>query len=130
MNNKYIFSLIIQLNTPYEYFREFRWLNKQYYHIYLRKFHTIIEINNNTQLDKYKKAIAIKNNMSNYITTKEEVKSLFNINFEECEEYSKVDDETFIIDLYKTKLEVKKISIIVGMNKGLVRKIIKKFNSI
>ena len=56
--------------------------------------------------------------------------SLFNINFEECEEYSKVDDETFIIDLHKTKLEVKKIAIIVGMNKGIVRKIIKKFNSI
>ena len=54
----------------------------------------------------------------------------FNINFEECEEYSKVDDETFIIDLYKTKLEVRKIAFIVGMNKGIVRKIIKKFNSI
>ena len=130
MNNKYIFSLITQLNTQYEYLREFRWLNKQYYHIYLRKFHTIIEINNNTQLDKYKKTIAIKNNMSNYITTIEEAMSLFNVNFEECEEYSKVDDETFIIDLYETKLEVKKIAIIVGMNKGIVRKIIKKFNSI
>ena len=130
MNNKYIFSLIIQLNTPYEYLREFRWLNKQYYHIYLRKFHTIIEINNDTQVDKYKRTIAIKNNMSIYITTKEEAKSLFNINFEECEEYSKVDDETFIIDLYKTKLEVRKIAIIVGINKGLVRKIIKKFKSI
>ena len=130
MNNKYIFSLITQLNTPYEYLREFRWLNKQYYHIYLRKFHTIIEINNDTQVDKYKKTIAIKNNMSNYITTIEEAMSLFNVNFEECEEYSKVDDETFIIDLYETKLEVKKIAIIVGMNKGIVRKIIKKFNSI
>lgn len=130
MNNKYIFSLITQLNIPYEYLREFRWLNKQYYYIYLRKFHTIIETNNYTQLDKYKKAIAIKNNISNYITTKEEAKSLFNINFEQCEQYSNVDDEIFIIDLYKTKLEVSKIALIVGMNKGLVRKIIKKFNSI
>jgi len=130
MNNKYIFSLITQLNTPYEYLREFRWLNKQCYHIYLRKFHTIIEINKDTQLDKYKKTIAIKNNISSYITTKEEAMSLFNINFEECEEYSNVDDETFIIDLYKTKLEVKKIAIIVDVNKGIVRKIIKKFNSI
>lgn len=130
MNNKYIFSLINQLNTQYEYLREFRWLNKQYYHVYIRKFHTIIEINNDTQLDKYKKTIATKNNISNYITTIEEAKSLFNVNFEQCEQYSKVDDETFIIDLYKTKLEVRKIAFIVDMNKGLVRKIIKKFNSI